>query len=365
MHQGMNEMAEIVEIDGSFGEGGGQILRTTLALSAVLGRPVRIFNIRAKRPRPGLQRQHLVSVRAVAELSSARVEGLRLGSTEIVFRPGPLRGGRFRFDIGTAGSITLVLQAVLPVAAFAPSPVHMEIRGGTDVPWSPPIDYVRFVLRRLLERMGYGFEIVLRRRGHYPKGGGIVEAHVVNPPRRLMSLQAPVRGEIRFVEGLSHAVRLPRHVAERQARAAEEILRALGVPVRIETEWYPPGRDPHLGPGSGIVVWALAEHSVLGGDALGAKGKPAEMVGREAAEKLVEDLGTGKALDRHASDMLLTYAALACGESVLGGASLTRHAWTNLHVVKKLVPEARVEFIEGGELGKPFVVKIGGVCLQR
>lgn len=358
---------EPVVIDGSMGEGGGQILRTTLALSALLGRPVRIVNIRAKRPRPGLQRQHLTSVRAVAEVSGARVEGLRLGSTELTFLPGGLRGGRFRFDIGTAGSITLVLQAVLPVLAYAPGPVELEIRGGTDVPWSPPIDYVRFVLSRLLERMGYRFRVILRRRGHYPRGGGIVVVEVPEPPGRLAAARLDRAGAVKAFEGLSHAVRLPRHVAERQARAAKELIESKypGVPVSIETEWYEPGRDPHLGPGSGIVVWAYTENSVLGGDSLGAKGKPAEKVGGEAAEKLLEDLSTGMALDRHASDMLIPYAALACGESMLGGARLTMHAWTNIEVVKRLIPEARMELMEGGELEKPFLLRVGGICYQR
>jgi len=362
---GISAMNELVEIDGSVGEGGGQILRTALALSALTGRPVRIYNIRAKRPRPGLQRQHLVSVKAVAELASARVEGLRLGSTEIVFYPGRVRGGEFRFDIGTAGSVTLVLQAVLPVAAFAPEPVKLWVRGGTDVPWSPPVDYVRFVLRRLLERMGYGFTVYLRRRGHYPRGGGVVEVFVEDPPRRLVAHDFSMHGGIRFIEGLSHAVRLPRHVAERQARAAERLLRRLGVPVKIELEWYEPGRDPHLGPGSGIVLWAVGERSILGGDSLGAKGKPAERVGEEAAMKLLEDVETGRGLDRHASDMLVTYAAVACGRSVLGGARLTSHAWTNLYVVERILPEVRAVFVEGGELGEPFVVEVEGVCIKR
>ena len=354
----------MVEIDGSMGEGGGQILRTSLALAAITGRTVRVYNIRAKRPRPGLQRQHLVSVKAVAELASARVEGLRLGSTEIVFRPGRLRGGRFRFDIGTAGSVTLVLQAVLPVAAFAPEPVEIEVRGGTDVPWSPPVDYVRHVLTRLLERFGYNVDIVVRRRGHYPRGGGIVVAGVREPPGRLKPVNLRERGELLYVEGISHAVRLPRHVAERQARAAKQVLERLGVPVSIDVEWYEPGRDPHLGPGSGIVVWAVARNSVLGGDSLGARGKPAERVGREAAMKLLEDLETGMALDRHASDMLLTYAAVACGESVLGGSRLTSHAETNMYVIGKVVPEARIDFIKRAGRDRPFVVRVKGACIE-
>lgn len=361
---------EIV-IDGSMGEGGGQILRTTLALAAVLGKRVKIINIRAKRPRPGLQRQHLTAVKAVATISNAKVEGLHLGSTTLIFEPRGLRGGDFNFDIGTAGSVTLVLQALLPILPFVPNPVRIRVRGGTDVPWSPPIDYVRHVLSRLLEHFGFNITVILKRRGHYPRGGGEIEVVVETPPGRLKPVELTDRGDIRAIEGISHCVKLPKHVAERQARAAtqtiREGLRRLGisnVPINIELEWYERGKDPHLGPGSGVVVWALCENSVLGGDSLGAKGKPAEIVGREAAQNLVEDLMTGKALDRHASDMLIPFAALADGASVLGGAKLTLHAYTNIEVVKKLVPEASIEFVEGGKLEKPFMIQIKGVGLS-
>ncbi|RUM47790.1 MAG: RNA 3'-phosphate cyclase [Hyperthermus sp.] len=356
----------MVEVDGSIGEGGGQILRTVISLSALLGKPVRVFNIRAKRPRPGLQRQHMTAVRAVAELSSARVKGLALGSTVLEFYPGRLRSGSFSFNVGTAGSVTLVLQAALPVLAFMDSGVEVEVRGGTDVPWSPPVDYFRHVLSRLLSRMGFVFTLTVKRRGHYPRGGGIVRVRVEKPPRMFRSVALRERGRLRFIEGISHAVRLPKHVAERQARAARDVLAAsLNVPVDIALEWYEPGRDPHLGPGSGIVLWAVAENSVLGSDSLGARGKPAEEVGREAANKLVEDIRTGMALDRHASDMLIPYAALACGESILGGASLSLHAETSIKVVELMVPEAKLEFVEGGVRGKPFVLRVRGVCFKR
>ena len=356
-------MREVV-IDGSMGEGGGQILRTSVALAAVLGVRLRIYNIRAKRKNPGLQRQHMTAIKAVALLSNAKVEGLRLGSTSLVFEPRGLRGGRFRLDIGTAGSVTLVLQAVLPVAAYAPEPVELEIRGGTDVPWSPPVDYVRFVLRPLLEKFGYSFDLQLKKRGHYPKGGGVVVFRVDEPPGELRAVELVERGTILAIRGLSHCVRLPSHVAERQARAAETLLRRKypDVPVKIDLEYYPPGRDPHLGPGSGIVVWAETERSILGGDSLGAKGKRAEVVGEEAARKLIEDLETGKALDRHASDMLIPFAALARGTSRLGGARLTLHAYTNLLVVEKLTG---VRYKLEGEQDKPFTLTIEGIGLQR
>ncbi len=351
----------MIEIDGSFGEGGGQILRTSIALSAVTLRPVRIYNIRAKRKNPGLRRQHLTAVKALAEMTDAEVEGLFVGSTELTFKPKELKGGKFRFDIGTAGSVSLVLQAVTPVSAFAPSSVELSLRGGTDVPMSPPIDYLRFVYYPLLSNFGLEAELYLRRRGHYPKGGGEVEFLVRNPPRELTNWGEVHRGEVLKVRGLSHCVRLPRHVAERQAKAAIEVLKVNGFEkVDVDLEWYPPDRDPHLGPGSGITLWAITEKSLLGADSLGAKGKRAEVVGREAAEKLIEDLRTGMALDRHMSDMILPFSALSCGEKEIGGAQLTMHAWTHVHVIEKILPEAKMEL--NGELGKPFKLRVRGAC---
>ncbi|NPA84817.1 MAG: RNA 3'-terminal phosphate cyclase [Crenarchaeota archaeon] len=351
----------MVEIDGSFGEGGGQILRTSVALSAVTLKPVRIYNIRAKRSKPGLRRQHLTAVKALAEMTDAEVEGLYVGSTEIIFKPKRLKAGSFKFDIGTAGSVSLVLQAVTPAALFAPGPVRVWLRGGTDVPMSPPVDYLRFVFYPLLERFGAKTELVLRRRGHYPKGGGVVEFEVPSPPRRLEQWGEVERGEVLKIRGLSHCVKLPKHVAERQARAAKEFLERHGYRnVEIDLEWYPPERDPHLGPGSGIVLWAITERSLLGGDSLGARGKRAEAVGEEAARKLVEDLSTGMALDRHMSDMIVPYVSLACGGTEVGGAKLTMHAWTHVHVVKKFLPE--LEFELRGDLGNPFKLKVKGVC---
>ena len=352
---------KLIEIDGSFGEGGGQILRTSVALSAVTLKPVRIYNIRAKRKNPGLRRQHLTAVKALAEMTDAEVEGLYVGSREIIFKPKRLKGGKFYFDIGTAGSVSLVLQAITPASLFAPERVEVTIRGGTDVPMSPPIDYLRFVFYPLLERFGPKPEVILRRRGHYPKGGGIVE-YKVDPPRKLGYWAEEERGEVIKIRGLSHCVKLPKHVAERQAKAAKELLEKYGYKVDIDLEWYPPERDPHLGPGSGIVLWAITEKSILGGDSLGAKGKRAEIVGQEAAKKLLEDLETGMALDRHMSDMIIPYLALGCGEGTVGGSRLTMHAWTHVHVVKKFLPEAKLEIL--GELDKPFKLRAKGVCYE-
>jgi RNA 3'-terminal phosphate cyclase (ATP) len=278
-------------IDGSMGEGGGQILRTAIAFSAVLRVPVRIYNIRAKRRNPGLRPQHLTAVKAIAEITGGHVEGLKVGSMEIEFHPGRIRRGYYSFNIGTAGSISLLLQAVLPALAFAEGPVRLRVIGGTDVKMAPSIDYMRFVLARLLEKFGYKVTIRVLRRGHYPRGGGIVEVKIPAPPRRLAPVNLVQRGRLVDIAGLSHCVRLPKHVAERQARSASQIIeRELGVKPRIELEYYEPSRDPHLGPGSGIALWALFERSVMGADALGERGKRAEIVGSEAALKLVEDI---------------------------------------------------------------------------
>jgi len=354
-----------VEIDGSMGEGGGQILRTAVALAAIVGKPIRIYNIRAKRRNPGLRPQHLTTVRAIAALSGGRLEGDRVGSTELVFKPGRIKGGSYVFDVGTAGSVSLVLQALLPVMAYAEAPVRVEVRGGTDVPMAPTIDYVREVLRPLLATLGYHFTVNVKRRGHYPRGGGIVEVEVPNPPRGFKARNFTSRGKLVEARVRSHAVRLPRHVAERQARSASEVLRReLGVEPRVEIEWYEPQRDPHLGPGSGVLAWLVFEDTVMGGDSVGRKGKPAEQVGREAATQLVEDYRTGAALDRHASDMLPVYLALAEGDSLIHGARLTSHAQTVLELLKLIVDGYSYELLEGAP-GEPFKARIRGAGVKR
>ncbi|WP_456484181.1 RNA 3'-terminal phosphate cyclase [Methanopyrus kandleri] len=346
----------LIEIDGSYGEGGGQILRTAVGMSALTSEPVRIYNIRANRPRPGLSYQHLHAVKVVAEICDAECEGLEVGSTEIVFEPGKAKGGEYEVDIGTAGSVTLLLQAVKLAAIAADGPVEMEVRGGTDVKWSPPVDYEINVNAHYLDRLGYRYELEVLRRGHYPRGGGIVRARM-EPPKRLKPLEAVKFGELESVRGISHCVRLPPHVAERQAKAASEIIeRELGIRPEIEIETYPKGRDPHLGPGSGIVLWAEDDQgNRIGADALGEKGKPAEVVGREAAEQLVQRLRTGMALDEHMGDQILPFLAIADGESVFGVTGVDPHLPTNAWVVEKFLPVS-VE-IRGKE-GEPATVEV-------
>ena len=238
-------MTSIFEIDGSYGEGGGQILRTTLALSTLLLKPVKVFNIRVKRSNPGLQAQHLTGVKALAELCNAEVFGAFKGSKELIFKPRERRCGKFRFDIGTAGSISLVIQAILPALVFAPCKTIVEITGGTDVAWSPPIDYVRFVLLPILSKMGVKADVKIIRRGHYPRGGGHVILIVEPVENKLKPINEIEFGNIKEIRGISHCVKLPKHVAERQAKSAKEFLRKfkIDVPIEIDLEYYPPEKD--------------------------------------------------------------------------------------------------------------------------
>ncbi|WP_457751758.1 RNA 3'-terminal phosphate cyclase [Thermococcus sp.] len=336
----------MIEIDGSYGEGGGQILRTAVALSVITGKPVRVYNIRANRKNPGLRPQHLHGILALKELSNARVKGAKVGSTVLEFIPGEARPKHIKVPIKTAGSVTLVLQALLPAIAFTGG--SFEITGGTDVPWSPPVDYLRNVTLFALEKMGLRVQLEIRRRGHYPKGGGLVVGRV-EPWEERKPLKALEWKRIDRFAGISHATNLPSHVAERQAKAAEERLRELySVPVEIEREV-----SRSLGPGSGIVMWAETDSLRLGGDALGKRGKPAEVVGREAAEELVEQLTPRKVVDRFLADQLIPFLVFAGGE--IGVAEMTNHLITNVWVVEQFLGKI---FEVEGEIGKPGVVRV-------
>ncbi|MEM2122903.1 MAG: RNA 3'-terminal phosphate cyclase [Candidatus Bathyarchaeia archaeon] len=351
----------MVKIPGDMLEGGGQIIRTSIALAALMGEEIEIINVRGRRSPPGLKAQHITGIKAVAAISEAEVEGLEIGSKRLRFKPRSRRGGVYTFNIGTAGSISLVLQALMPAAAFAPTPLEARITGGTDVKWSPTIDYVRMVTLPVLAKMGYRAELKVERRGHYPKGGGLV-VFKAYPILKLNPITLEERGRVMGIDGRSHCVRLPSHVTERQAEAASRLLKDAGFEkVQVELEWYPPGRDPHLGPGSGITLHAsTSTESVIGADAIGERGKPAERVGEEAASKLLADLKTGMALDRHMGDMIIPYIAVAEGESKITISQLTLHTMTNIKVAEAITG---ARFKVQGELNKPCRIEANGIGL--
>jgi RNA 3'-terminal phosphate cyclase (ATP) len=352
----------LIEIAGDLLEGGGQIVRTTLALSALTGKAVSITKIREKRPNPGLQAQHFIAVKALATICNAETGDVSVGSRQITFVPHERVGGHLSFNVGTAGSIPLILQALMPAAAYAPTPLELELTGGTDVRWSPSIDYLRLIQLPLLAKMGYEAQIQVSRRGHYPKGGGHVVV-TVNPTRMLRAVRWVERGELAGIHGVSHCVRLPSHVAQRQAASAKEKLNAAGFHNNnIATETYPADQDPHIAPGSGITLLAkFTSGAILGADSLGERGKPAESVGEEAATKLLQELASGAPLDKHMGDIIVPYLAVADGMSEIQVSEITTHTLTNIRVAEMLTG---VKFKVEGELGSPGRISVNGTALK-
>ncbi|MEM1689215.1 MAG: RNA 3'-terminal phosphate cyclase [Candidatus Hadarchaeales archaeon] len=353
----------MLEIDGSIGEGGGSVVRISTAICALLGKPVRIFNIRAKRPKPGLQPQHLKAIKALAEITSGEVKGAQIGSTEIHFYPGKILSGNYRIDIGTAGSTTLILQTIMPPAAFADGSITVEISGGTDNPMAPPIDFWKNVTLRILEKMGYRAKIECLRRGHYPVGGGLIKAEI-EPIEILKSIVLTEPGKVERILGIAHSVKLPPNVAQRMAHAAtKKLLRAGYSNIEIKKETYKPEEDPHLAPGAGITLWAETENGcILGASALGKPGKPAERVGEEAANKLAAQLSSGAGVDEHLADQLIPYMAIANGRSEISCAKLTLHTMTNIILMEKIVG---VRFDIKGEMGEFARISVEGIGFKK
>lgn len=339
-------------IDASYGEGGGQLVRTACALAAMTGEGVRLVDMRARRRPPGLAAQHLTAVRAVAALCDAEVPGLALGAREIVFLPGPLKSGEFRFDVGTAGAVPLVLQALLPAALHASGPVCVTVTGGTDVRGGPTVDYLQRVFLPLLARTGARASLRVVRRGYYPRGGGEVEL-TVQPCRELQPLRLEHPGELQVVEGLAYCANLPGHIATRMADAASA--RLLGLPVRIDTRVL--GRAEAFGPGGAIVLAARTQHTVLGALAVAERGVPAERLGELAADEVRAEIDAGATLDVHAADQLLVYLAQAAGPSVFLARTLSLHVQTVCWLLEQFLPvtfrtsaegaRTRVEVIPG------------------
>ena len=335
----------MVEIDGSHGEGGGQLVRNAVALAAVGGVPVRIVRVRARRPRPGLAAQHAAAVRAVAALCDARCDGVQPGSTELSFEPRKLHGGVFEIDVGTAGSVALVVQALLPAAVACGERTVAAIRGGTDVRAAPPVDYLKLVLLPLLSRMGVRAELEVDRRGYYPKGGGAVRL-TVEPVARLAPLALYARGPVERVEVRAHVSRLPRSIAERMAAAARAMLPP-GVESETAIEVYGPADS--AGPGGALVLRASAGATLLGAAAVAERGVPAERLGHDAARMLRADLDAGATLDLHATDQMLPFLALATAPSSFRAAQLSSHAATGIWLLERLT---RARFrVESGAPG--------------
>jgi len=338
----------MVRIDGSFGEGGGQILRTSLALSCVLGKPVEIANIRTGRKNPGLQPQHLTAVKAAASIAGAEVQGAELSSTALRFRPDRTSGGTYHFDVaekrGSAGSTSLVLQTILLPLCFAEQASVIFVKGGTHVPWSPSFHYLRSIVAPLLFRLGVHAEYTIQSWGWYPIGGGQVSARIT-PAQSLRPLTAIDRGRLLRVTGISSIANLPEHIAARQRDRALAVLGRQGIDASIETL-----SAPSAGKGSFLFLAAEFEHLAAGFGSLGAIGKRAEEVADEACDELLFHLRAQGALDPHLADQVVPWLAFCSGPSEFTTSRVTRHLLTNLWVVRQFMDaDVRVEGNEGEE----------------
>jgi len=322
-----------LKIDGSYGEGGGQILRSALALSMMEEQDIEVHDIRANRPTPGLSHQHLMAIKAASEICKGSTEGVEKGSEKIVFEPGEIEGGVYNFDIGTAGSVTLLLQALIPPALEAGEEMTFKVRGGTDVKWSPPYDYFENVFLELLRFMNADIESELIKRGHYPKGGGKVKV-TVRPSELKDTLFS---GEIERIEGRAFVTGLPEHIAERMKKRVLKEFMELETYISIKSY-------ESASPGTGIVIWT-GGGKVLGKGLLGEKGIPAEKVGEEVAEGLKKEIEAGVDLDPNAADQLIPFLALTDSEGSLTTRELTGHLESNVWVVNRFLDEG-IELVE-------------------
>lgn len=355
-------------IDGSQGEGGGQVLRTSLSLAAITGRAFRLVNIRANRRQPGLRPQHLTGVRAVATLCQANVTGAALHSTTLEFWPGPRPGGgSYTFDVGdataggSAGAVTLVLQAILWPLLLARGPSQVTLRGGTHVPFSPPYHYVAQVARPAFARLGADFDVTLNAWGWYPAGGGEMQVTTRPVPHFQAAIFAPTRPET--VPGVAAVTNLPAHIPNRMAHRAANLLRQMGLRPTIT-----PQRERGRGAGAGIFLWLPQ----AGFSALGRKGLPADQVADAAVAELAAFIdnrvpGRGAetpgphppaAVDAHLADQLLLPMALAQGTSQLTTNHLTQHTLTNAALLRQWLD---VTIQIDGRLDEPGRVTVHGV----
>lgn len=326
-----------VRVDGASGEGGGQIVRTACALSALTGLECQIREIRAGRRTPGLRPQHVTAVRGLARLCGARTSPLRVGQRELTFSPGAIQATRLELDTKTAGSVSLVFQGLLLASLGAPGPVELTLRGGTDVPGAPSCDFVTNVKLETLRRMGIEVAFHLVKRGYVPTGGGVVRARIAAPPPSLLPplLLGDEATEAEGVWGVSHASagRGGRREAERQKRVAERLLtEALHVPARIALD-CPGTRSP----GAGVVLWARTRNSLFGASALKRAGMRPEAVAEEAVQRLVRTYHARASTDPWMGDQLLPYMALTREPSVISVPRLTRHMTTCMWLIQQFL----------------------------
>lgn len=339
-------------IDGSQGEGGGQVLRSALALSLLTRTPMTITQIRARRSQPGLRPQHLKAVEAAAAVGRAQVEGAALGSQRLVFVPQAIHGGEFRFDIGTAGSVSLVLQTIAVPLCFAAAASRITIRGGTHVPWSPCFHYLELHWRHFMQRIGYEIALQQEYAGFYPRGGGVIHS-TIRPAEKLTPLDLTARGMLQRIRGISAVAQLDVGIAEHQKAQVLRRLAEQHPGIEIATVIM-----PAHSPGAIIVLVAEFEHSQCCFYALGKRGKPAEQIADEAVSQLERFLASDSVIDAFLADQLLLPLACVEGTSRIRTAEITSHLLTNAGIIREFLP---VQITIDGSLGQSGTVQISGV----
>ncbi len=340
-----------LRIDGSMGEGGGQVLRSALALSTVTGKAFRMENIRAGRRKPGLAAQHLACVHGAAKISNAKVSGDRAGSAELSFAPKRVRPGQYSFRIRTAGSAALLAQTVGLPLALAGEGSRLTLGGGTHVPWSPTVGFLNDVWTPALDALGLRFSTELTRAGYYPKGGGELELMVHPAHGPLMPLDAEARASLHGLAARITISRLPEEIARRCRERTDALLGANGLFAEWELLRLPAA-------GSGVCLELVANFGLLsaGFSALGERGKPAEKLAEEAVDALAGFLASGAAVEAHLADQLVVPLALTPGESRFSTNRVTSHLMTVLEVVRVFLPEVEVRV--AGEPGGPGTVYV-------
>nr|CAG4638443.1 EOG090X05X4 [Cyclestheria hislopi] len=357
----MSLAAGFLQIDGSVLEGGGQILRISTALSAILGIPIEVSNIRAGRSSPGLRPQHLTGMQLVRDLTNGKLDGDQIGSTSVRFTPGKITGGHFTVDTGTAGSISLIIQAALPCLLFTDKKSSLSLKGGTNVESAPPIDYFAHIFKSIAKHFGIDISCNLVRRGFYPKGGGEVQLFVTPVPK-LKAVLLDAKQKITAITGFSFvAGTIPIRVAYEMRDSAERKLQTVYTSIPIKIDCYKE-KDTHaFGNGTAIILAAeTSERMLLGSDGLGKPKVPAAEVGLRAATNLIESCAGYVCLDRQAQDQVIILMALAEGKSRILIGPLTLHTQTAIHVTSLLT---KVEFnvIDMKTQPETFIIECEGI----
>jgi RNA 3'-terminal phosphate cyclase (ATP) len=325
-------MIDAIHIDGSHGEGGGQIVRSSLALSLVTGRSVVIDKIRAGREKPGLMRQHLTAVNAAVEISGAAATGAAVGSRALTFEPQPVRAGEYKFSVGTAGSATLVLQTVLPALLLAEGPTTLILEGGTHNPWAPPFDFLKEAFLPLVNRMGPHVEVEIERHGFFPAGGGRFRVHI-QPARSLAGFDLYERGEVVTRRARVVMSDLPEHIARRELDTIRDKLGWAESDCAIDNV-------QSAGPGNAMLISIGSEHVTEVFSGFGRQGVKAEQVAGDVIKQVREYLKADAPVGPYLADQLMLPLGISAWQSAGGSyrtLPLTRHATTHVELLREFL----------------------------